>query len=114
MSLRSVVMVMRNDLSRRKADAGFISEEAIMKFGPKGSQPLKEMEQMKIIGYTDYMPNWIFGANKRLESKVTKKVKKSLLKLRPGDKVLKAAEMRRFVPLPANYLEEFQAKIKGE
>jgi phosphonate transport system substrate-binding protein len=100
---------------RRKTDAGFVAEEVL-----KNIQTNKDLwpelkaqiKDIKIIAYTDYIPNWIFSADKRVTARVRDMVQEALLNIPVGDPALKAAEIRRFVPIPTNYLEEFKAKVE--
>ncbi|MBW2040263.1 MAG: phosphate/phosphite/phosphonate ABC transporter substrate-binding protein [Deltaproteobacteria bacterium] len=101
------------DVILKRADAGFVAEEVLGRIESKGLLSPGEVQEIKVIAYTDYIPNWVFSANKELPAEVKKMVQEALLNIPLGHPVLKAAKIRRFAPIPANYLEEYRAKIQG-
>jgi phosphonate transport system substrate-binding protein len=103
-----------SDVVMKKVDAGFASEEVLTK--AKRSAELSQqqiMDIIKIIAYTDYIPNWIFSANKGVPARVRDMVQNSLLDIPVDDPILTDIEVRRLVPIPTNYLEQYKAKIEG-
>jgi len=82
----------------KAADAGGIREDDFDKMKDK-----VDLSQLKIVGYTDYFPNWpVFGASK-LNKGTAEKIKAALLKLKPNDaeseKVLGPAKLAGFAPV---------------
>jgi len=56
--------------------------------------------EIKIIAHTEGIPNWIFGANKKLPTETQKRIQDAVLKIPVGTQALKADHIRRFVPTP--------------
>ncbi len=79
------------------ADAGGIREDDFERMQDK-----VDIKQLKIIGYTEYYPNWMLFAAPGLNKATVDKVKTALLKLKSGDlqseKVLKPAGLTGFAP----------------
>ena len=98
----------------RTADAGAVREEQLDKM--KGSL---DVSQLRIVGYTDYFPNWPFFATSKLRPETAAKVKAALLKLKPNDpqneKILGPARLTGFIPVADKDYDELRkaAKIAG-
>lgn len=79
----------------KNADAGGIREDDLEKMKGK-----VDLEQLKIVAYTEYFPNWPAFATPKLDRRVAAKIKAALLKLRPNDpqsvKVLGPAKLAGF------------------
>jgi phosphonate transport system substrate-binding protein len=79
----------------KAADAGGIREDDLDKMKDK-----VDLSQIKIVGYTDYFPNWPVYATPKLNKAASAKVKAALLNLKPGDpaaeKILEAAKLSGF------------------
>ena len=82
----------------KTADAGGIREDDLEKMKDK-----VDLSQIKIVGYSDYFPNWPLFATPKLDKAVSAKVRAALLKLKPGTpeatKVLEAAQLVGFEPI---------------
>jgi len=82
----------------KTADAGGIREDDFEKMKDK-----VDLSQLKIVGYTDYFPNWPLFAGAKMDKTLANKVKAALLKLKPNDaaseKVLGSAKLSGFVPV---------------
>lgn len=82
----------------KAADAGGIREDDLDKMKDK-----VDLSQLKIVGYTDYFPNWPVFASPKLSKTTTAKIRAALLKLKPNDPqsdaVLGAARLTGFVPI---------------
>lgn len=80
------------------AEAGGIREDDLEKMKDKVN-----VSQIKIVGYTDYFPNWPMFATPGMNKETVAKIKAALLKLRPSDsqseKVLGAAKLAGFAPV---------------
>jgi len=100
------------DVILKGADAGFVAEEALGRIESKGLLSPGEMQELKIIAYTDWIPNWVFSADKELPVEPKKMVQEALLHIPLGHPVLKAAKVKRFAPIPPNCLEEYRAKVQ--
>jgi len=46
------------EVVKRRADAGFVGEEAL------GRTSKEDRDVLKVIAYTEEIPNWVFGAHK--------------------------------------------------
>lgn len=75
------------------ADAGGIREDDLNKMKDK-----VDLGQLRVIGYTDYFPNWPVFATTKLDKTTATKIKAALLKLRPND----AANEKIMVPAGLN------------
>jgi phosphonate transport system substrate-binding protein len=82
----------------KAADAGGIREDDLEKMKDK-----VDLSQLKIIGYTDYFPNWPLFAGPKLNKATAEKIRAALLKLKPNDPqseaVLGAARLNGFAPV---------------
>ncbi len=96
------------------ADAGGIREDDLEKMKEKVN-----LSQIKIVGYTDYYPNWPVFATPRLNKDAAKKIKAALLKLKPksaqSEKVLGSAKLDGFAPIKDKDYDELRraAKVAG-
>jgi phosphonate transport system substrate-binding protein len=90
----NVIMAVFN----KAADAGGIREDDLDKMKNK-----VDLSQIRIVGYTDYFPNWPIYSTPKLNKTAAAKVKAALLKLKPGDpeaeKILEAAKLSGFAPI---------------
>jgi len=105
----NVIMAVFN----RSADAGGIREDDLAKMKDK-----VDLSQLKIVGYTDYFPNWpLFSVN--LTKDAAAKVKAALLKLKPNDpqseKVLGPAKLTGFTTVSDKDYDQLRqaAKLAG-
>jgi phosphonate transport system substrate-binding protein len=82
----------------KAADAGGIREDDLEKMKDK-----VDLSQLKIIGYTDYFPNWPVFAAPKLNKATAEKIRAALLKLKPNDPqseaVLGTARLNGFAPV---------------
>jgi len=98
----------------KTADAGGIREDELEKMKDK-----TDLSQLRIIGYTDYFPNWPFFAGPKLKKATMEKVRAALLKLKPNDpqsiKILAPARLTGFVPVSDKEYDSMRsaAKIVG-
>lgn len=98
----------------KAADAGGIREDDFDKMKDK-----VDLSQMKIIGYSDYFPNWPLFATPKLAKGTEAKIKAALLKLKPNDTkseaVLGAAKLNGFVAVSDKDYDELRkaAKVAG-
>lgn len=98
----------------KAADAGGIREDDFDKMKDK-----VDLSQMKIIGYSDYFPNWPLFATPKLATGAEAKIKAALLKLKPNDPrseaVLGAAKLNGFVAVSDKDYDELRkaAKVAG-
>lgn len=76
------------------ADAGGIREDDLEKMAGK-----IDLGQLKILGYTEYFPNWPLFASPAVAPATREAVKAALLKLRGGDAALEAAKLVGFAPV---------------
>jgi phosphonate transport system substrate-binding protein len=74
-------------------DAGFIRESALH----SADQYIAPKSVKRVID-TEWMPPWAFSVDTELPQTVRTKFKEAVLKLQPGDPVLKALEIDRFIP----------------
>ena len=98
------------DVLKENTDAGFLSEEILAEPDPGSNISDEELKQINIIAKTSYIPNWIFSSRKDLSPETVNDFKKALMDIPVGSKVLKVARIRRFVPIPSNYLEEYRSR----
>jgi phosphonate transport system substrate-binding protein len=61
------------------ADAGGIREDDLDKM-----KAVADLNQIKVVAYTDYYPNWPLFSTKKMGKPAAEKVKAALLKLRPN------------------------------
>ncbi|HTP06393.1 MAG TPA: phosphate/phosphite/phosphonate ABC transporter substrate-binding protein [Nitrospirota bacterium] len=98
----------------RTADAGGIREDELEKVKDK-----VDISQIRIVGYTDYFPNWPFFATPKLKSDTASKIKAALLKLKPNDPkneaILGPARLTGFIPIADREYDELRkaTKISG-
>jgi phosphonate transport system substrate-binding protein len=82
----------------RTADAGGIREDELDKVKGK-----LDVSRIRVVGYTDYFPNWPFFASSKLNPETTAKIKAALLKLKPNDPkneaILGPARLTGFIPV---------------
>jgi phosphonate transport system substrate-binding protein len=82
----------------KTADAGGVREDDLDKMKDK-----VDLLQLKIVGYTDYFPNWPVFASPKLNKATTAKIRAALLKLKPNDPqsdaILGAAKLTGFAPI---------------
>ena len=82
----------------KAADAGGIREDDLDKMKDK-----VDLSQIRIVGYTDYFPNWPMYSTPKLNKSAAARVKAALLKLKPGDpaaeKILEAAQLSGFAAI---------------
>ena len=98
----------------KAADAGGIREDDFDKMKDK-----VDLSQMRIIGYSDYFPNWPLFATPKLAKGTEAKIKAALLRLKPNDPkseaVLGAAKLNGFVAVSDKDFDELRkaAKVAG-
>jgi phosphonate transport system substrate-binding protein len=98
----------------KAADAGGIREDDLDKMKDK-----VDLSQLKIIGYSDYFPNWPLFATPKLAKGAEAKIKAALLKLKPNDPrteaILGAAKLNGFVAVSDKDYDELRkaAKVAG-
>ncbi|HEX9021130.1 MAG TPA: phosphate/phosphite/phosphonate ABC transporter substrate-binding protein [Nitrospirota bacterium] len=82
----------------KTADAGGIREDDLAKMKDK-----VDLSQLRIVGYTDYFPNWPLFALPKLQKETATKIRAALLKLKPNaplsGTIVKAAQLTGFVPV---------------
>lgn len=82
----------------KAADAGVIREDDLEKMKDK-----IDLEQIKIVAYTEYSPNWPMFTMPKLNKDTAAKIKAAILKLKPNNpesqKVLEAAKLIGFMPV---------------
>jgi phosphonate transport system substrate-binding protein len=102
-----VVMAVFN----KTADAGGVREEQLDKM--KGSL---DTAQMRIVGYTDYFPNWPFFSASKLKKSTSDKIQAALLKLKPNDpqneKILGPLRLTGFIPVSDREYDDLRAAAK--
>jgi phosphonate transport system substrate-binding protein len=95
----------------RNADAGGIREGDLKKRWGKG-----DFSQIKIIGYTDYFPNWPVFSTSKLSTAAKARIKAALLKLKTNRahtlEVLSAAELTGFSPISDKDYDELRKAAK--
>jgi len=95
----------------RTADASAVREEQLDKM--KGTI---DVSQLKVIGYTDYFPNWPFFATQKLKKETADKIRAALLKLKPNDpqneKILGPARLTGFIPVTDKEYDDLRAAAK--
>jgi len=82
----------------KAADAGVIREDDLEKMKDK-----VDLQQIKVLAYTDYSPNWPVFITPKLGQASAAKIRAALLKLKPNEteseKVLGAAKLTGFAPV---------------
>jgi phosphonate transport system substrate-binding protein len=95
----------------RTADAGGVREEQLDKM--KGTL---DVSQLKIVGYTDYFPNWPVFATGKLKKETADKIRAALLKLKPNDpkneKILGPARLTGFIPVADKEYDDLRAAAR--
>lgn len=93
------------------ADAGGVREEQLDKM-----KVTLDVSQLKIVGYTDYFPNWPFFASGKLKKETRDKIQAALLKLKPNDpkneKILGLARLTGFIPVTDKEYDDLRAAAK--
>jgi phosphonate transport system substrate-binding protein len=98
----------------KAADAGGIREDDLDKMKDK-----VDLSQIRVVGYTDYFPNWPVFSTPKMDKTVEAKIKAALLKLKPNDpgseKILKAAKLTGFASVSDKDYDELRkaAKVAG-
>jgi phosphonate transport system substrate-binding protein len=98
----------------KTADAGGIREDELEKMKDK-----MDLSQLRIIGYTDYFPNWPVFAGPKMKKATMEKVRAALIKLKPNDpqskKILEPARLTGFIPVSDKEYDGLRsaAKIVG-
>jgi phosphonate transport system substrate-binding protein len=98
----------------KTADAGGIREDDLEKMKDK-----VDLAQIRVVGYTDYFPNWPVFSTPKLNKGSAAKIKAALLKLKPNapqsEKVLGAARLTGFAPVADKDYDELRkaAKVAG-
>jgi len=95
----------------KTADAGGVREEQLDKM--KGTL---DTSQLRIVGYTDYFPNWPFFATPSLKKETADKIRTALLKLKPNDpqneKILGPMRLTGFIPVLDREYDDLRAAAK--
>jgi phosphonate transport system substrate-binding protein len=95
----------------KTADAGGVREEQLDKM--KGTL---DISQLKIIGYTDYFPNWPVFATPKLKPEMASKIRAALLKLKPNDpqheKILGPARLTGFIQVTDKEYDDLRAAAR--
>jgi phosphonate transport system substrate-binding protein len=98
----------------KAADAGGIREDDLEKMKGK-----VDLSQIRIVGYSDYFPNWPLFATSKLQKEAAARIQAALLKLKPNDpqsaKVLGPAQLAGFVPVTDKDYDQLRqaAKLVG-
>ncbi len=98
----------------KTADAGGIRETAMEKMKDK-----VDLAQLRIVGYTDYFPNWPIFSTPKLNKERAAKIQAALLKLKPNDpqneRILGAAKLTGFIAVSDKEYDDLRkaAKIAG-
>ncbi len=75
-----------------------------------------DFSQLRIIGYTDYLPNWPAFATPKLNKATADKIRAALLKLKPNDpqneKILGLARLTGFIPVADKEYDGLRAAAK--
>jgi phosphonate transport system substrate-binding protein len=104
---QNVIMAVLN----KTADAGGIREEEFEKMKDK-----VDVSQLRIIGYTDYFPNWPFFATPKLKKGMAEILRSALLKLRPNDpqneKMLGQAQLTGFIAVSDKDYDNLRSAAK--
>lgn len=96
------------------ADAGGIREDDLAKMKGK-----VDISQLKIVGFTEYFPNWPVFATPRLNKDIAMKIQAALLKLKPkspqSEKILGIAGLDGFATVKDKNYDELRkaAKLVG-
>jgi len=99
----NVIMAVFN----KTADAGGIREDDLDKMKDK-----VDLSQIKIVGYTDYFPNWPVFARSKLSKTTIDKIRAAMLKLTPNSSqskaILGAAHLTGFVAVSDKDFEKLR------
>lgn len=94
----------------KTADAGGIREDELEKMRGK-----VDIDQLRIVGYTDYFPNWPVFAAPGLDKGTAAKIRAALLKLKPNDpqneKILALARLTGFVPVSDKEYDDLRKAV---
>jgi phosphonate transport system substrate-binding protein len=94
----------------KTADAGGIREDELEKMRGK-----VDVDQLRIVGYTDYFPNWPVFAGPGLDKGTAAKFRAALLKLKPNDpqneKILALARLTGFVPVSDKEYDDLRKAV---
>jgi phosphonate transport system substrate-binding protein len=99
----------------KAADAGGIREDDFDKMKDK-----VDISQLRIVGYSEYFPNWPFYATPKLSKDKAAKIRAALLKLKPNDpqaaKILNPAKLTGCVAVTDKDYDNLRkaAKLAGE
>ncbi len=95
----------------KTADAGAVREDEFEKMKDSAG-----FSKLRIIGYTDYLPNWPAFAGPKLNKATANKVRAALLKLKPNDpqneKILGLARLTGFIPVADKEYDGLRAAAK--
>jgi phosphate/phosphite/phosphonate ABC transporter binding protein len=95
----------------RAADAGCIRENDLPKM-----KDFIDVSQVRIIGYTDYVPQWPLISTKQVSKETAEKIKIGLLKLKPNSAeaqpVVGAAKLTGFAPVSDKDYDDFRQAVK--
>lgn len=95
----------------KSADAGGVREEQLDKM-----KDSIDTSQLKIVGYTDYFPNWPFFAAPGLKKETANRIRTALLKLKPNDpqneKVIGPARLTGFIPVTDKEYDDLRAAAR--
>lgn len=95
----------------KAADAGCIREEDLTKM-----KDLIDLSQIRIIAYTDFVPNWPLISTKQVSKATAEKVKAALLKLKPNSAaaqpVTGAAKITGFTAVADKDYDQFRQAVK--
>lgn len=95
----------------KTADAGGIREDELEKIKDK-----VDISQLRIVGYTDYFPNWPLFSTPNLKPDMSAKIRAALLKLKPNDPkneaILKSARLTGFVPVTDKEYDDLRKAAK--
>ncbi len=98
----------------KEADAGGIREDDLEKMATR-----LDISQIKIVGYSEYYPNWPMFATSRLDKNTASKIRAALLKLKSNDaeseRILKAAMLVGFESVSDKNYDQLRqaAKLVG-
>ncbi len=95
----------------RTVDAGGVREEQLDKMKDK-----IDTSQLKIVGYSDYFPNWPFFAAPGVKKATADKLRAALLKLKPNDPkneaILGPARLTGFIPVTDKEYDDLRAAAR--
>jgi phosphate/phosphite/phosphonate ABC transporter binding protein len=95
----------------KTADAGGLREDELDKVKDK-----MDTSNIRIVGYTDYFPNWPFFATPKLKPEQISKIRAALIKLRPNDaqneKILGPARLTGFIPVSDREYDDLRKASK--